>query len=212
MRFSGLLKKARWIFLVMLIVYLVGIGSGYAAGKLKWADAAKLRTTKLAQLNRNLELGIPVYGPLLRKYKDWERPKLMGHLFKGRAVKAMFLIFFNNWVVADFSMIVRAATLLPMVLYPYGRFVQGVSLAQAPASYLIGMIWLTEFGGYLLTICAVLSAILWALAWRRFGFASRKKALAGGLKLFPAVYLFSGVFFFVGAYLEMMAILGSTFR
>jgi hypothetical protein len=212
MRFSGLLKKACWVYLIMLVVYLVGIGSGFAAGKLKWTDTGKLRTSPVFQLNRNLELRVPVYGPLLQKYKDWERAKLMGHIFKGRVVKAMVLIFFNNWVAADFTMVVRTVTLLPLVLYPYGRFVQGVTLAQAPGSFQVWMVWLTEFGGYFLTICAALSAVLWALAWRRFGFASRGKALVGGLKLFLAAFTVSGVFFFVGAYVETMFLLGASFR
>lgn len=213
MRFSGLLKKARWVFLVMLVVYLGGVGAGYVVGKLKWTDAAELRATPFAQLNRNLELKVPVYGPLLQNYKTWERGVLIRSIFQGRAVKAMFLILFNNWVVADFTMIIRTVTVVPLLLfYPYGRFVQGLTLAQSPASFQVWMIWLTEFGGYFMTICAVLAAVLWTLAWRRFGFVSRGQALAGGLKLFLAAYLVSGVFFFLGAYIEMMALLGTSFR
>jgi len=135
----------------------------------------------------------------------------MSAVFQGRATRATFLILFNNWVVADFTMVVRTVTLLPLLLYPYGRFAQGVFLARAPSSFRVWSIWLTEFGGYFVTICAALCLVLWVLAFRRFGFPSRRQALAGGLKVFAAAYLLSGVFFLVGAWLETMLLLGRTF-
>jgi hypothetical protein len=211
MKFFTLLKKTRWIVLALLIVYLGGTMAGYAAGRLRWVDAAKQRTTKIAQLNRNLEYKIPVYGPLLQKYKNWERPRLMSAVFQGKASRAMFLILFNNWVVADFTMVLRTVTLLPLLLYPYGRFVQGLTLAQTASGFRVWMIWLTEFGGYFVSICATLCVVLWILAFRRFGFSSRRQALVGGLKIFAAAYLISGVFFFIGAYVEMITLLGTTF-
>lgn len=211
MGFGGLLKKTRWIVLAMLFVYLGGTAAGYLAGKRGGVDAVRLRATRIGEISRNLEYKIPVYGALLRKYKEWERPRLMSAIFKGQATRATFLILFNNWVVADFTMVVRTVTLLPLALYPYGRFAQGVALARAPAGFQIGSVWLTEFGGYFVTICAALCLVLWVLAFRRFGFPSRRRALAGGMKVFAAAYLLSGVFFLVGAWLETMLLLGRTF-
>jgi hypothetical protein len=211
MGFGVLLKKTRWIVLGMLVVYLGGTAAGYAAARRGWTDAARLRTTRIGELSRNLEYKVPIYGAILRKYKEWERPRLMSALFKGRATQATFLILFNNWVVADFTMVVRTVTLLPLLLYPYGRFAQGAALAKAPAGFQVGSVWLTEFGGYFVTICAALCLVLWTLAYRRFGFPSRRKALGGGLKIFAAAYLLSGVFFLTGAWLETMLLLGRTF-
>jgi hypothetical protein len=206
-----LLRKTRWIVLSMLVVYLGGTAAGYIAGKRGWADAARLRTTRIGELSRSLEYKVPVYGAALRRYKDWERPRLMSAIFQGRATRATLLILFNNWVVADMTMVVRTVTLLPLLLYPYGRFAQGAALARAPAGFQVGSVWMTEFGGYFVTICAALCLVLWTLAYRRFGFASRRQALGGGLKVFAAAYLFSGVFFVTGAWLETMLLLGRTF-
>src|SRR5512138_2180101 len=100
MKILDIFRRAKWIVGIMLLVFVLGFGSGFAAGKLRWADAAKLRSSKLVAFNRNLEYKVPVYGPLLRKYTDWERPKLMGYIFNGKATRAMFLIFFNNFVMA----------------------------------------------------------------------------------------------------------------
>jgi hypothetical protein len=208
----ALLKKARPIVLAMLAVYLVSFGAGFAAGKLKWVDAGRLRGSKLATFNRSLEYKIPVYGPLLQKYKNWERPRMMKALFQGKVVRAMFLIFFNNWIVADATMIVRAALLAPMILYPYGRFVQGAGLAQTPSPSQLWIVLMTEFGGYFLMITATLVVVLWSLFFRRFGFASRRRAFGGGMKLFLAAFLVAGVFFFVGSYAETMSVLGMSVR
>jgi hypothetical protein len=212
MKMLDLFRKAKGIILVMLAVYLVSFGAGYAAGKLKLTNINAVRESVLFELNRSLENKVPGYGPLLQKYKDWERRKLMTSIFRGKAVSAMFIIFLNNWIAADLTMVVRAVFLLPMILYPFGRFAQGLSLAQNASGYRVWMVWITEFGGYFLTLCGALAAVLWTFFFRRFHFDSRKAALLGGLKVFGVLYVGSAVFFFIGAYAEMMLILGMSIR
>jgi hypothetical protein len=162
MKILDIFRRAKGIVLVMLLVFVLGFGSGFAAGKLKWADASKLRSSKILAFNWNLEYKVPGYGALLRKYTDWERPKLMGYIFRGQEVKAMFLIFFNNFVMANLTMSVRAMTLAPMLLYPVGRFAQGLTMAQVPTNYRLWGTLIAEFGGYFLTICGALCLVLWA--------------------------------------------------
>jgi len=212
MKLLEILRRAKGIVGIMLAVFILGFASGFAAGKWHLADAQKVRASKLVAFSRNLEYQVPVYGPLLRKYADWERPKLMGHIFGGKAVKAMFLIFFNNFVVANATMAVRAAFLAPMLLYPVGRFVQGLTLAQTPGSYRMLGVPIAEFGGYFLTICGTLCLVLWTLLFRRFRFASRREAFRSGLKLFGLMYLGSAVFLLFGSYIEMMSLLAMSIR
>jgi hypothetical protein len=212
MKMSALLRKAGPVFGVLLGVYLLSFGAGFLAGKAGWVDLQKARTSRFFDFNRNAELKVPLYGDLLQKYKAWERPKLMESILKGKAVRAMFLIFFNNWVVADLTMIVRAGLLFPMVLYPYGRFMQGLALAGARSGYQVWMVWLTEFGGYFLTMAATLCVVLWTLFFRRFGFSARREALVGGLKIFLLAYAVSGVFFFIGSYVETFQMLDMSLR
>jgi hypothetical protein len=212
MKILDIFRRAKGIVGIMLLVFVVGFGAGFAAGKLKWADATTIRNSKLVTFNRNLEYSVPVYGPLLRKYSAWERPKLMGYIVGGKEVKAMFLIFFNNFVMANLTMTVRAVLLVPMLLYPAGRFVQGLTLAQTPANVRMWGTLIAEFGGYFLTICGALCLSLWTLFFRRFKFASRREALRSGLKFFGLMYLGSAFFLFFGAYVEMMSILAMSIR
>jgi hypothetical protein len=199
-----LFKKARLIFLALLSIYLLCYAAGFAAGKLKWADFNRLRSSGIFQLNRNLEYSVPGYGALLRKYVDWEQRRLLEFRASGKSIPLMLLIFFNNWVVADLTMIVRTVTVVPLVLfYPLGRFAQGLVMAQTPPSSRFWLIWLAEFGGYFLTIFGTLTALLWTLFYKRFRFESRKRAFFGGLKLFGVPYLLAGLFFLVGSYVEM---------
>jgi len=206
----SLFRKAKWIFLSMLVVYILGFGAGFAAGKLKLVDANGLRRSKISQLNRNLEYKVPGYGPLLQKYKNWERQKLFGHLLKGRIVKAMFTIFFNNWVVANLTINVRALFLVPMLLYPFGRFSQGLIFAQSAVSYQVLATFICEFGGYFLTICGTLAAIFWTLFFKDFGFATRKQAFRNGLKFLGLMYFISAFFILIGSYIETMFLLSMT--
>jgi hypothetical protein len=209
---AHLWKKARAVVFIMLGVYAVSFGAGFAAGKLGWTDAEKVRSSALAALSWDLENKVPVYGALLRAYKAWERPLLMRSIFQGKVVRAMFIIFLNNWVVADLTMNIRAGLIFPMVLYPVGRFAQGVAMARSPAPLQTWMVWLTEFGGYFLTMTASLIAVLWTAFYRRFGFPSRRKALGRGAIVLGLAYLVSGVFFFVGSYAETMLLLGRSLR
>jgi hypothetical protein len=212
MKILDIFRRAKGIVGAMLLVFVLGFGAGYGAGKLRWADAAKVRASKLLTFNRNLEYKVPGYGALLRKYTEWERPKLMKDIVGGKEVEAMFLIFFNNFVVANLTMSVRAVTLAPMLLYPVGRFVQGLTLAQTPANVRMWGTLVAEFGGYFLTICGALCLSLWTLFFRRFKFASRKEAFGSGLKFFGLMYLGSAFFLMFGAYVEMMSILAMSIR
>jgi hypothetical protein len=212
MKLLDIFRRARGIVAVMLLVFILGLSSGYFAGKEKLVELQEVRSSKVADLSRNLEYKIPGYGSLLRTYADWERPKLMGYIFGGKAVKAMFLIFFNNFVVANFTMAVRAAFLVPMLLYPVGRFLQGVTLAQSPVNYRMWGIMLAEFGGYFLTICGTLCLVLWTLFFRKFTFVSRRQAFGSGLKFLGVMYLASAFFLLFGSYVEMMTLLARSIR
>ena len=207
-----LFGKAKVIVFIMLAVYVISFGAGYTAGKLKLADIEKLRNSKISQLNRNLENKVPLYGSLLQKYKSWERQKLFGYLFQSRVVKSMFTIFFNNWIVANLTMDIRALFIFPLALYPLGRFLQGLSFAQPSVPYGVWGVLFCEFGGYFLTICGTLCAVLWTLLYRKFGFQARKQGFLNGLKFLGLMYLVSGIFILFGSYIETMAILGQTLR
>jgi len=207
-----LFKSSKPIFLIMLAVYILGFGAGFAAGKLELVDLNRVRASKLSELNRNLEYKVPVYGRLLQKYKNWERQKLYGHLFKIRVVKAMFTIFFNNWIVGNMTMMVRTVFLAPLILYPFGRFVQGLTVSRYPVSYQMWGTLICEFGGYFLTICGTLAALFWVLFYKRFGFKARTSALWNGLKFLGLMYLASGFFILFGSYIETMFILGMSLR
>ncbi len=208
LRGPSLWRRARLIVLPLLAVYFLGFGGGYLAGKRKWIDLAELRASPIHALNRDLELRVPGYGSLLLSYKSWERKHLYGYIFKGKGGKALVLVFFNNWVVANLTMIVRAVTLVPMLLYPYGRFVQGLTLAQAPPTFQVWGTLICEFGGYLLTICGTLCALFWILFYRWFGYASRRDALRSGFMFFAFLYGLSGFFMLIGSYIETMYVIG----
>jgi len=209
---SSFWKRSRLIVLTLLAVYFLSFGGGYLAGKMEWVGLARVRTSKLYDLNRNFELKVPVYGGLLQAYKAWERPKLYGYIFNGKGAKALLLVFFNNWIVANLTMVIRAGTLVPMLLYPYARFVQGLTFSQMPATFQIWGTLLSEFGGYLLTICGTLCALFWTLFYRRFGFGSRKAAFRSGLLAFGLFFGLSGFFLLLGSYLETMSVIGMSLR
>jgi hypothetical protein len=205
-------KRSRFVVLTLLAAYLLGFGGGCLAGRLGWTDLGRVRTSKLFAFNRDLELLVPGYGDLLQAYKAWERQKLYAYIFSGKGGKALLLMFFNNWVVANLTMVIRAGTLIPMLLYPYGRFVQGLTFSQTPATFQIWGTLLCEFGGYLLTICGTLCALAWTLFPRRFGFGSRKAGLRSGLIAFGLLYGLSGFFLLLGSYFETMSAIGLSLR
>jgi hypothetical protein len=212
LKFEAIVKKSRFIVLAMLAVFILSFGAGYVAGKLKLADINKLRASKLSEFSRTLEYKVPGFGGLLQSYKTWERQKLMRYIFGGKAVKSMFLIFFNNWVVANLTMVVRTIILVPLVLYPYGRFLQGLTFAQTQVTYQFGATLVSEFGGYFLVICGTLCALFWTVLFKKFGFVSRKDGFRSGLKIFASLYLVSGFLIFFGSYVEVMVILGMSVR
>lgn len=203
-----LLKKARGIFLAMLILYVASLGSGLVAGKLGLVKFGEIQRAKLVEFNRTLEYRVPGYGDLLQAYKDWHRPALTRLLTEKDRWGLGLLIFFNNFVMANATMFVRALTLLPLALYPYGRFVQGVALAQTAAAARTLPILMAEFGGYFLVITATLCLWAWAVRPRAFGFPSRKEAIGSGFKLVGLVWLVSGAFMAVGAFLEVRMLIG----
>jgi len=203
-----LLKKAKAIFLVMLAVYVLSFGGGFLAGKLGIVKYAAIQKSKLVEFNRTLEYRVPGYGDLLKSYKAWHQPKMMGFMTKKDARGLGLLIFFNNFVMANTTMFVRALTLAPLALYPYGRFVQGVALAQTPAASRTLPILMTEFGGYFLVITATLCLWAWAIRPRAFGFSSRKEAIGSGFKLVGVFWLVSGVFMALGSFFEVRLLLG----
>jgi len=207
-RLSVLFKKAKGVFLVMLAVYVLSFGGGLLAGKLKVVDSAAIQKSRLVEFNRTLEYRVPGYGDLLESYKTWHRPTMMRLLAKKDRWGLGLLIFFNNFIMANTTMFVRALTLLPMVLYPYGRFMQGVALAQTPAAARIVPVLITEFGGYFLVITATLCLWAWAIRPRAFGFSSRKEAIRGGFKLVGILWLVSAVFMALGAFFEVRMLLG----
>jgi hypothetical protein len=198
--------------LALLAVWIFGFGGGYLAGRKKWIDPAALRALPIAELNRNLELRAPGYGDILQGYRRWERRKLYGYIFAGEGGKALLLVFFNNWVAANLTMVVRAATIVPMLLYPFGRFLQGLTIAQGPATFQVWATLICEFGGYLLTIWGTLCALAWLIFFRRFGFVSRRAALRYGLKTFAGFYALSGFFLLIGSYVETMYVIGMSIR
>jgi len=73
LKLTAIVKKSRFIILVMLAVFILSFGAGFVAGKLKLADIEKLRASKLSEFSRNLEYKVPGYGGLLQSYKTWER-------------------------------------------------------------------------------------------------------------------------------------------
>lgn len=203
-----LLKKAKAIFLVMLAVYVLSFGGGFLAGKLGLVKSTALQKSKIVEFNRTLEYRVPGYGDLLKSYKAWHQPKMMGLMTKKDSLGLGLLVFFNNFVVANLTMFVRALTLAPMVLYPYGRFFQGVVLAQTAAGSRMLPLLLAEFGGYFLVITATLCLWAWALRPRAFGFSSRKEAVGSGFKFVGMLWAASGLFMALGAFLEVRLLLG----
>jgi hypothetical protein len=202
----GLLKKAKGIFLVMAIIWLVSFGAGFVAGKLKGVDMKRIQSSPLFLFNRNLEYNVPGYGDLLNRYKDWHNAQLRKVIFKKNANRLGLLFFFNNFLIANFTMFIRALFVVPLVFYPFSRFYQGVVLAQVSASR-GPLLLLTEFGGYFLVIVATLCLVFWTLFFGWFRFASRREAFVSGLKLLAILWLVSGIFIAVGAFTEAHSII-----
>ena len=198
-----LFKKAKPVFAVMLAVYILSLGAGLLAGKLNIVDINSIRNSRILKFSSTLEYKVPGYGDLLESYKSWHKPTMARLLTKRDSWGLGLLIFFNNFVMANLTMFVRALFLVPLVLYPYGRFAQGVALTQTAASTRMLPVLLTEFGAYFLIITATLCLWTWALRPRSFGFSSRKEAIGKGLKFIGILWLVSGIFLALGAFFEV---------
>jgi hypothetical protein len=204
----SLVGKAKWVFLVMLIIFVASTGAGWLAGKFKIVDFLALRNSRLVRANSTLEYRVPGYSNLLQSYKSWHRQTLSRLLMKRNAWGLALLIFFNNFVMANLTMFIRALALALLILYPYARFVQGVALAQTAAGTRMLPILLAEFGGYFLVITSTLCLWAWALRPRAFGFTSRKEAIGKGFKFVGVIWLVSGFFIALGAFFEVRFLLG----
>lgn len=202
-----LIHKAKPIFIVLLLIYILSYAAGFLAGKMKWTDVPSLQQNRVLKFSSTLEYKVPGYSHLLKAYKGWHDKRRLGYLFQKNAWGLGTLFFINNFFVANLTMAIRALFVLPLTLTVFGRFYQGVLFAQTPAAGRMASIFLLEFGGYFLTIGATLCLVFWTLLPRTFRFESRKKALLSGLELLGFAYLLSGVSILLGSILETRFIL-----
>ena len=202
-----LVHKAKPIFLILFLVYILGYSAGFLFGKLGWTDVQSLQQNPVLKLSSSLEYKVPGYSHLLKAYKGWHDKVLLGYLFQKNAWGLGTLFFINNFFVASFTMFIRALFVLPITLTIFGRFFQGVVFAQTTTGGRMLAVFLLEFGGYFLTIGATLNLVFWTLLPRAFRLESRKKALIAALKLLGMAYLLSGVAILLGSILETRFIL-----
>ena len=114
-----LFKKAKPVFFIMVSVYILSFGTGLLAGKLNIVDFNTIRNSQVLKFNSTLEYKVPGYGDLLESYKSWHKPTMARFLTRKDPWDLGLLIFFNNFVMANLTMFVRALFLVPLVLYPY---------------------------------------------------------------------------------------------
>lgn len=202
MRTFSLIKKAKWIFIIVFAAYVLSYGAGYVAGKQHWVEYQKIFKSKPLTLSRNLEKYVPGYGHLLDKYKKFHDQLRNKYLFSRNSWGMRALIFLNNWIVSNITMIIRAVFVLPVGLLVIGKFFQGVVFAQTPFSPHLWVTFLMEFGGYFLTICATLSLVLWTIFYGGFGFVTRFSAFKGGLKLLGMSFIVSAIAMILGSIIE----------
>jgi hypothetical protein len=197
------IQRSRYIFLVLFVLYVGSYGIGYLAGRQGWVRYTEAMNSPVLQFSRNLEYKVPGYGGLLKAYKGWHDKERNRVLFARDAWGMRKLIFVNNWIVSNLTMIIRAAFVLPIVLLaPCGKFFQGVVFAQVPGSFRMASIFLMEFGGYFLNIGATLCIVFWTLFPKLFRFETRREAFVGGLELLLLTFLVSGVTIAIGSWLE----------
>ncbi len=198
----ALLRRAKWIFLVVLVLYIFSYGLGFAAGKLNLVNYRDLQKSPVAKASRNFERYIPGYSHLLNEYKEWhdkvrkEAIQAKDHWALGKQ------IFLNNWLAANITMIIRSVLVLPITMSVFGKFFQGVVFAQTPASSHIYAVFISEFGGYYLTICGALCLALWTIFYRFFKFACRMAAFIAGLKILGLAFAVSSVGMLAGSIIE----------
>ena len=204
---KGLIRKSIPIYAVLLTLYVLAYSAGYLAGKLNWTDTKSLQESRVFEVSRNLEYKVPGYSYLLKAYKKWHDNCRLGYLFQKNAWGLGTLFFINNFFIANLTMAVRALFVLPVILTVSGRFFQGAVLAQTPGAGRIISLLLLEFGGYFLTIGAVLNLVFWTLFPGRFRFTSRKEGFFSGLRFLGFAYLLSGISILLGSILETRFIL-----
>jgi hypothetical protein len=187
-----LLKKAAPVFLVLLALYVLGYAAGYISGKQGWVDYKDIQDPPVLKFSRNLEYNVPGYSYLLKQYKAWHDNGRTAYLLQKNAWGMGTLIFVNNFFMANLTMAIRALFVMPVGITILGKFFQGAVFAQAPMAGRMLPVFLMEFGGYFLTIGAVLTLVFWTLFPRRFKFVTRREAARGGLKLFGLAVLLSG--------------------
>jgi hypothetical protein len=197
-----LIKKAKWIFIILLALYLLSYGAGYLAGKQQWVEYRDLLNSKVGTLSRSLEEYVTGYGDLIEKYREWHDKLRNKFLFTKDHWAMLGLIFLNNWIAANITMIIRSIFVLPIGLSVFGKFAQGAVFAQTPGSTHIWITFLMEFGGYFLVICATLSLVFWTIFFKGFGFVTRWVAFKGGLKLLGLAYLVSAAGMIIGSIVE----------
>jgi hypothetical protein len=201
----NLLKKAAYIYLIVFLVYAVSYGIGYLSGSKGWVNCGEIMQSPVIKFSIGLESKVPGYGDLLKSYKE-RHNKLRNRYLMERNVWGMRrLIFFNNWIVANFTMTVRSIFILPICLSVPGKFYQGVVISQAPGAS--GTLLFME-SIYFLTVCATLCLVFWTLFYRLFKFKKRRTAFVGGLKLLGAVFIASAIGMAIGSWIETDMILG----
>jgi hypothetical protein len=203
-RVLSLLVKAKYVMMSLVMVYIVLFAAGYIAGKGHKVEATAVMNSSIMKLSRTLEYKVPGYGALLGKYKAYHDARRNALLFKKDWWGMGLLIFMNNFIITNVMTIIRALFVVPVFLNMCGAFFQGVVLAQAPAK---GLMWLSvimEFGGYLITVGAALSGLIWVLLKNRFGFSSRKDALYKGLSILAFMLAISGVMIMTGTISEIL--------
>ena len=117
------------------------------------------------------------------------------------------LIFLNNWIVANLTMLIRSILVLPITLSVFGKFFQGVVFAQVNSDNAMWLVFLNEFGGYFLTIAGTLTVVLWTVFHKFFKFDSRRRAFVSGLKILGLAYAVSAIGMLIGSILETKIIM-----
>ncbi len=203
----ALVRKAAPIFLVLIAVYVLSYAAGYISGRRGWVSYQTLQNSPVLKLSRSLEYRVPGYSDVLKRYRTWHDNCRTAYLFQKNAWGMGTLIFINNFFVANITMMIRALFVAPLVLLPFGKFFQGVVLAQAPMAGRALPIFMSEFGGYLLSIGATLDLVLWTLFPKAFRFPTRGEAARGGLRILGLSVLLSGLGILAGSILETRLIM-----